>query len=133
MGAVQGNTGHAGYLLSLERVATPSCPEQADWCSAEPVCVSGALGWGGGTSLLRAALLPQGEDSEGESSSVLSDPLRPQGLYGPWNSPGQYTGVGSLSLLQGIFPTQRLSPGLPHCSRILYQLSYQGSQEHWSG
>ena len=112
-------------MLSLEPGATPSCPEQADWCSEEPVCVSGALGWGGGTSLLRAALLPQGEHSE--SRSVLSDPLRPHGLYGLWNSPGQNTGVGCLSLLQGIFPTQRLSPGLLHCRRILYQLSYQGS------
>ena len=40
-----------------------------------------------------------------ESSSVVSDSLRPHGLYSPWNSPGQNTGVGSLSLLQGIFPT----------------------------
>ena len=39
----------------------------------------------------------------------------------PWNSLGQNTGVGSLSLLQGIFPTQGLNPGLPHCQRILYQ------------
>ena len=45
----------------------------------------------------------------------------------PWNSPGQNTGVGSLSLLQGIFPTQGSNPGLPHCRRILYQLSHQGS------
>ena len=36
------------------------------------------------------------------------------------------TGVGSLSLLQGIFPTQGLSPGLPHCRWILYQLSHKG-------
>ena len=36
-----------------------------------------------------------------ESCSVMSDPLRPYGLYSPWNSPGQNTGVGSLSLLQG--------------------------------
>ena len=42
-------------------------------------------------------------------------------------SPGQNTGVGSLSLLQGIFPTQGSNPGLPHCRRILYQLSHQGS------
>ena len=41
--------------------------------------------------------------------------------------PGQNTGVGGLSLLQGIFPTQGLNPDLPHCRRILYQLSYQGS------
>ena len=47
-------------------------------------------------------------------------------LYSPWNSPGQNTGAGSLSLLQGIFPTQRSNPGLLHCRRILYQLSCQG-------
>ena len=35
------------------------------------------------------------------------------------------TGVGSLSLLQGLFPTQESNPGLPHCRQILYQLSYQ--------
>ena len=45
----------------------------------------------------------------------------------PWNSPGQNTGVGSLSLLQGIFPTQASNPGLPYCRRILYQLSHKGS------
>ena len=41
----------------------------------------------------------------------------------PWNSPDQNTGVGSLSLLQGIFPTQGLSPGL-HCRWTLYQLNH---------
>ena len=65
--------------------------------------------------------------SESESCSVVSNSLQPQGLYSPWNSPGQDTGVGSLSLLQGIFPTQGSNPGLPHCRRILYQLSHQGS------
>ena len=45
----------------------------------------------------------------------------------PWNSPGQNTGVGSLSLLQEIFPTQGSNAGLPNCRRILYQLSHQGS------
>ena len=49
---------------------------------------------------------------QSESHSVASDSLRPHGLHGPWNSPGQNTGVGSLSLLQGIFPTQGLSPTL---------------------
>ena len=39
------------------------------------------------------------------------------------------TGVGSLSLLQRIFPTQGLNPGLPHCRQILYQLSHKGSPE----
>ena len=44
-----------------------------------------------------------------ESRSVMSRSLRPHGLYSPWNSPGQNTGVGSRSLLQGIFPTQGLN------------------------
>ena len=43
----------------------------------------------------------------------------------PWDSPGQNTGVGSLSLFQRIFPTQGLNPGLRHCRQILYQLSPQ--------
>ena len=47
----------------------------------------------------------------------------------PWNSPGQNTGVGSLSLLQGIFPTQGSNPGLPHCRQILYQLNHKGQQK----
>ena len=48
-----------------------------------------------------------------ENRSVVSDSLGPHGLYNPWNSPGQNTGVGSLSLLQGIFPTQGSNPGSP--------------------
>ena len=46
--------------------------------------------------------------------------------YSPWNSPAQNTGIGSLSLLQGIFPTQGSNPGLLHCRQILYQLSSRG-------
>ena len=64
---------------------------------------------------------------ESESQSVMSNSLWPHGLYSPCNSPGQNTGVDSLSLLQGIFETQGLNPGLPHCRRILYQLSHKGS------
>ena len=54
--------------------------------------------------------------------------VKPRGLYSPWNSPGQNIGVGSLSLFHGIFPTQGSNPSLPHCRRLLYQLSYQGSR-----
>ena len=64
---------------------------------------------------------------ESESCSVMCDSLRPHGLYSPVNFLGQNTGVGSLSLLQGVFPTQELNAGLPHCRRIPYQLSYKGS------
>ena len=52
----------------------------------------------------------------------MSDSVWPHGWYSPWNFPGQNTGVGSLSLLQGIFPTQG-----SNCKWILYQLSHKGS------
>ena len=61
-----------------------------------------------------------------ESRSFVSDSLRPHGLHSPWNSSGQNTGVGNLSLFQGIFPTLGLNPGLLHCRQILYQLNYEG-------
>ena len=63
-----------------------------------------------------------------QSCLTLCDPMD-----SPWNSPVQNTGVGSYSLLQGIFPTQGSNSGLPHCRQILYQLSYQGSQEWRKG
>ena len=66
-------------------------------------------------------------ERESESHSVVSNSLWLHGLYSPWNSPDQNTGVGSCSLLQGIFPTQGSNTGLPHCRQILYQLSYLGS------
>ena len=62
------------------------------------------------------------------SHSVVSDSLRLWGLYSPWNSSGQNTGVGSLPFPSpGIFTTQGSNPGLPHCRQILYELSHQGS------
>ena len=61
--------------------------------------------------------------------SVMSDYFHLVGyrLFCPWDSPGKNTGVGSLSLLQEIIPTQGLNSGLPHCWWILYQLSHKGS------
>ena len=56
-----------------------------------------------------------------QSCPTLCDPMD----YSPWNSPGKNTGVGSLSLLQGIVPTQGLNPGLLHC--FPHQLSHKGS------
>ena len=71
-------------------------------------------------------LLETGKESESESHSVVSNSLWPHGLYNPWNSLGKNTGVGSLSFLQWIFPTQGSNPGLPHCRWILYQMSHKG-------
>ena len=95
---------------------------------------------------------------ESESCSVLSDSLQPHGLYSSWDSQArilewvtfpfsrgssQPRDQTQVSLLQGIFPTRGLNPGLPspgdlpypgidrgllHCRQILYQLSYEGSQ-----
>ena len=59
-------------------------------------------------------------NKESESHSVMSNSLWPHGLYSPWNFPGQNTGVSSLCLLQGIFPTQGSNPGLLHCRWIVY-------------
>ena len=58
------------------------------------------------------------------SCSVVSDSLRPHGLYPTrfhrqWDFPGTNTGVGCHFLLQEIFPTQGLNPGLPHCRQML--------------
>jgi len=64
-----------------------------------------------------------------ESRSGVSDSLGSHGLYSPQNSPGQNTGVGSLSLLHGIFLTQESYWDLLHCRWILYQLSYQGGTQ----
>ena len=62
----------------------------------------------------------------------MSDSLQPYGLQPskllcPWDFLGKNTGVGCRFLLQGIFPTQQLNPGLLHCRQILYQLSYEES------
>ena len=64
--------------------------------------------------------------------SVVSDSLQLHGLWPsrllcPWDSPGKNTGLGCYSLLQGIFLTQGLNPGLLHCRQILYCLTHWGS------
>ena len=66
------------------------------------------------------------------SHSVVSDSLKPLGLWPArllcaWSSLGRNAGVGGHSLLQGIFPTQELNPGLLHFRQILHHLSHQGS------
>ena len=80
-----------------------------------------------GSPILQANSLPsEPPGSESESHLVVSNSLRLHGLYSSWNSLSQNTGMGSLSLLQGIFPTQESNPDLQHCRPILYLLSHQG-------
>ena len=66
-------------------------------------------------------------ESEREIHSTVSSSLRPHGLYSPWNSPDQNTGVGSLPLLQQIFLAQDSNWGLLQCRQVLHQLSSEGS------
>ena len=58
------------------------------------------------------------------------DYVWPTRLLCPWNSADYNTGVGSYSLLQGIFSTQGSNPGLLHCRQILYHLSHQGNPQY---
>ena len=94
----QGGAREGGQWLQVrDRVGRGGCPQ----------------GWQPGAGKLKVKV----------AQSCLT--LRLHGLYSPWNSPGQNTGVGSL--LKGIFPTQESNPGIPHCRQILYQLSHKGS------
>ena len=63
--------------------------------------------------------------SDFTSLHILDSP--PASSVHGWNSLGRNTGMDSHSFLQGIFLTQRLKPGLPHCRQILYHLSRQGT------
>ena len=92
-----------------------------DSCLSLCVCISSSFLHGGpqyqhvaNQSIPQMAL----SGTHSESCSVMSNFLRPYGLYSPWNSLGQNTGVGNLSLLQGIFPTQRSNPGLRIAGRF---------------
>ena len=96
------------------QIIRPLIPEAGDPCEADSLCCAAETN----TAV-------SGRVSE--RHSVMSNCLWPHGLYSPWSSPGQNTGVGSLSLLQWIFPTQGLNPGLPHCRQILHPLSHKGS------
>ena len=110
---------HKGSIRILEWVAYPFPRGSSQLRNRTRVsCIAGGL---------FSSKFPFTSPMWSESCSVVSSSLPPHGLYSPQNSLGQNTGVGSLSLLQGIFPTQGLNPGLPHCWQVLYQLSHQGS------
>ena len=74
-------------------------------------------------------LLSKAVETESESLSVVSDCLQPHGLQSPRNSPGQNMVVGSLSLLQEIFPIQGSKPNLPPFRQILCHLGHRRSPE----
>ena len=103
-------------IRSLKVKVTQSCPT---FCDRMDYTVLGILQ----ARILEWVAFPLSRESSQPRCPALqvdSLPVEPQGK--PKN-----TGVGSLSLLQQIFPTQELNRGLLHCRWILYQLSYQGS------
>ena len=118
------NSSHLPETVLALKVKTPcpgnplSYPRQ----SFQPVCVQWLKDVTTSQSCQRIKeIMPEKWfENSSDSRSIVSDSLWAHGLYSPWNSPGQNTGVGSLSLLQGIFPTQGLNPGLPHCRWVLY-------------
>ena len=127
------------------------------WLSNIPLCVCSEVKWSGSHSVRSDSLRPHGlqsmEFSRPEYWSILeyitgvfpspgdlpnsgirprSPALQADSLPAEPQGKPKSTGVGSRSLLQGIFPTQRLNPGLLPCRQILCQLSHKGSP-HISG
>ena len=70
-------------------------------------------------------------ESESESCLVMSDSLWPHGLYSPWNSPGQNTGVGSLSLLQGSFQPRDQTQVSHIAGGFFTSWATREAQEYW--
>ena len=83
-------------------------------CVCACLCVGCTMRHGSSFPNQRWNSCPLHWESKSESRSVISNSLRPHRLYSPWNSPGKNTGMGSSSLLQGIFPTQGSNPSHKH-------------------
>ena len=69
-------------------------------------------------------------ENESDRCSVVSDSLRPHGLYSPWNSPGQNTGVGSLSLSPGDLPNPGIEPRFPALQADSLPVELQGKPKN---
>ena len=112
---------------SSSSLVAKSCPTLATPWTARLLCPWNSPGQNtgvGSCSFHRASSQP---GIEPRSHALQVDLL----LSEPPGKPRK-TGVGSLSLLQGIFPTQGLNWGLQHCRWIPYQLSYEGSPKDCS-
>ena len=110
-----------GYLFASSKVkvkAAQSCPTFCD--PVDSMEFSRPEYWSGLSSVQF-------------SHSVVSDSLWPHGLHSPWNSPGQNTGVGSLSLLQGIFSNPEIEPWSPALWADCLPAEPQVKPEYWSG
>ena len=109
----------AKLLQSCSTLCDPmDCSPQGSFVHG--IFQAGMLKWIATPSSRGSSWPDPGIEPRSPALQVISLPAEPQER--PKN-----TGVGSLSLLQGIFPTQGSNPGLPYCRQILYQLSHKGS------
>ena len=113
------------YLVFVLCLISQSCLTLCDPmdCSPPGSSVHGILQ----ARILEWVAMPSSRGSSSPGIEPKSPTLQADSL--PSEPPGKpkNTGVSSLSLLQGIFPTQGSNPGLLRCRQILYQLNYQGS------
>ena len=79
------------------------------------------------------SILSQPHSRENESRSVLSDTLRPHGLHSPWNSPGQSTGVGTLSFSKGSSQPRDPAQVSSISGGFFTRWATREAQEYWSG
>ena len=91
------------------------------WSQVHRMILNCVSGWGGG------------EVKWSESRSAMSDSVQPHGLHSPWDSPGHNTGVGSCSLLQGVFPTRDQTQVSRIADRFFTNRAAREAQEYWSG
>ena len=115
---------HSFYFLCVSNILQPIRAEGV--CLGEHLCVCVCY------SIVSSSLQPHFFHSLCVCCSVVANllqphELQPAKLLSPWNSQGKNTGVGSHSLLQGIFLTQGSNCHLLHCRQIHYHLSHQGS------
>ena len=122
---VSGNTSHRVYYQWIRTRFPLSQDLELSFYESESHWVMSDFLWHHGLYMLQAM------GSQRVGQDWVTEWNWTYGLYGPWKSPGQNTGVGSLSLLQQIFLTQGLNQDLLHCRQTLYQLSYQGSPQHF--
>ena len=98
--------------VSLEKLGTRGLGTRGDRGKMEYVGCSWSS-WVSGWGYVSCGCCVK-QRSEVKVTQLCPTLCNPHGLYSPWNSPGQNTGVCGLSLLQGIFPTQELNQGLLH-------------------
>ena len=112
-------------VLCLVTQSSPTLQDPMDWTHKAPLSM-----WIFQARILEWVDMPSPRDLPNPGIKPRSPTLQVNTLPSEPLGKPKNPGVGSLSLLQGIFPTQELNQGFLHCRWILYQLSYQESSAH---